>query len=149
MTSPHVSEKAFVVLDASIWVSRLIAQDEFHDAVKSWMEQQREIGVQFVSPALLLAEVGGAISRRTGDPALGKRTITQLENLPGLRLVEMDNELVHEAACLAAELGLRGADSIYVAVARQLNLPLVTFDVDQRERAQDRISIRSIVGSER
>ena len=56
----------------------------------------------------------------------------------------MDNELVHEAACLAAELGLRGADSIYVAVALQLNLPLVTFDVDQREQAQARISIRSI-----
>jgi predicted nucleic acid-binding protein len=69
---------------------------------------------------------------------------TLLENLPGLRLVEMDNELVHEAACLAAELGLRGADSIYVAVALQLNLPLVTFDVDQRERAYSRISIRSI-----
>lgn len=108
------------------------------------MEQQREAGVQFISPALLLAEVGGAISRRTGDPALGKRAIAQLESLPGLRLVEMDNELVHEAACLAAELGLRGADSVYVAVARQLNLPLVTFTVDQRERAQARVSIQSI-----
>jgi hypothetical protein len=71
MTLPHVSEKAFAVQDASIWVSRLISQDEFHVAVKSWMEQQRETGVQFVSPALLLAEVGAAISRRTGDPALG------------------------------------------------------------------------------
>jgi predicted nucleic acid-binding protein len=144
MTSSHVAEKAFVVLDASIWVSRLISQDEFHTLVKSWMEQQREAGVQFISPALLLAEVGGAISRRTGDSVLGKRAITQLENLPGLRLVEMDNELVHEAARLAAELGLRGADSVYVAVASQLSLPLVTFDIDQRERAQARVTIQSI-----
>src|SRR5664280_1444265 len=141
---PHATEKPFFVLDASVWVSRLVSQDEFHAAVKSWMEEQREAGVQFISPALLLAEVGGAISRRTGEPVLAKRAITQLENLPGLRLVEMDNELVRQAAKLAAELGLRGADSMYVAVARQLDLPLVTFDVDQRERAGERIAVHSI-----
>ena len=141
---PHATEKPFFVLDASVWVSRLVSQDEFHAAVKSWMEEQREAGIQFISPALLLAEVGGAISRRTGEPVLAKRAITQLENLPGLRLVEMDNELVRQAAKLAAELGLRGADSMYVAVARRLDLPLVTFDVDQRERAGERIAVHSI-----
>ena len=141
---PQATKKAFIVLDASVWVSRLVSQDEFHAAVKSWMEEQREAGVQFISPALLLAEVGGAISRRTGNPALAKKTITQLENLPGLRLVEMDNELVRQAAKLAAELGLRGADSMYVAVARRLDLPLVTFDVDQHQRAGERIAVHSI-----
>ncbi len=145
MTSPRASEKTFIVLDASVWVSRLVLQDEFHAAVKSWMEKQREAGAQFISPTLLLAEVGGAISRRTEDPALGRQAIYQLENLPGLRLVEMDNELIHEAASLAAELGLRGADSVYVAVASQLHLSLVTFDVDQCERAQEKVPIQSIL----
>jgi predicted nucleic acid-binding protein len=145
MTTPRASEKTFIVLDASLWVSRLVLQDEFHAAVKSWMEKQREADVQFISPTLLLAEVGGAISRRTTNPALGRQAIHQLENLPGLRLVEMDNELIHEAASLAAELGLRGADSVYVAVASQLHLPLATFDVDQRERAQEKVTIQSIL----
>jgi predicted nucleic acid-binding protein len=108
------------------------------------MEEQREAAVQFISPTLLLAEVGGAISRRTGDPGLGRQAIQQLESLPGLRLVEMDNELVRAAASLAAELGLRGADSLYVAVASQLHLPMVTFDVDQRDRAQEKITIQTI-----
>ena len=142
--SPQATKRAFIVLDASVWVSCLVSKDEFHGTVKSWMEEQREAGVQFISPALLLAEVGGAISRRTGEPVLGKKAITQLENLPGLRLVEMDNELVRQAAKLAAELGLRGADSMYVAVARWLGLPLVTFDVDQRQRARERIAVHSI-----
>ena len=144
MTPAQTPEQAFIVLDASVWVARLVSQDEFHEPVKTWMEKQRETGAQFISPALLLAEVGGAITRRTGDPALSKRAITQLERLPGLRLVDMDHELVREAARLAAELGLRGADSLYVATARQLGLPLVTFDVDQRARAQARVTIRSI-----
>ncbi|MFH2103422.1 MAG: type II toxin-antitoxin system VapC family toxin [Chloroflexota bacterium] len=144
MSSPHLAEQAFFVLDASVWVSRLVSQDEFHLTVKSWMEMQREAGVQFISPSLLLAEVGGAISRRTGDPELGRRAIGRLENLPGLRLVELDNELIHAAAELAAELGLRGADSVYVAVAHLLNLPLVTFDLEQRQRAAARVTIQTI-----
>ncbi len=36
-----------------------------------------------------------------------------------------------EAASLAAELGLRGADSVYVAVASRLDIPLATLDADQ------------------
>jgi predicted nucleic acid-binding protein len=144
MTSPRGSKVAFIVLDASIWVSRLVSQDDFQPVVRSWMEEQRQAGVQFISPTLLLAEVGGAISRRTGDPALARQAILQLENLPGLRLVEMDNELIHEAASLAAELAMRGADSIYVAVASRLGLPLVTFDADQRQRAHRKIPIQSI-----
>jgi predicted nucleic acid-binding protein len=142
--TPRSSPGLFAVLDASVWVSRLVSQDEFHEAVKTWMEEQREAGVQFISPSLLLAEVGGAISRRTGDPALGRRAITRLESVPGLRLVEMDNELVREAASLAAKFGLRGADSVYVAVARQLDLSLVTFDADQRERAEACVTIQII-----
>jgi predicted nucleic acid-binding protein len=144
MTPATVSEPAFVVLDASVWVARLVSQDEFHEQVKTWMEEKRADGLQFISPTLLLAEVGGAIARRTGDPVLGKKALTQLENLPGLRLVEMDHDLVHAAALLAAKLGLRGTDSLYVATAQQLGLPLVTFDVDQRERVQGQITIQSI-----
>lgn len=67
----------FVVLDASVWVSRLVVQDQFHEETKVWMEEQRDAGMQFISPTLLLAEVGGAISRRTGEPLLGKRVIAQ------------------------------------------------------------------------
>lgn len=67
-----------------------------------------------------------------------------LQNLPGLRLVEMDAALIHEAAHLAADLGLRGADATYVAVAARLNLPLATLDEDQRDRAAKRVAIREI-----
>ena len=35
----------------------------------------------------------------------------------------------------AADLGLRGADAVYVATAQALHLPLLTWDDDQRDRA--------------
>ncbi len=131
----------FLVVDASLWVARLVPQDVFHSAVRTWIETCRQEGTRFVAPALLLAEVAGAISRRTGDSGLARRVIEHLDRLPDLQLVEMDGGLLTEATHLAADLGLHGADSTYVAVASRLRIPLVTLDDDQRQRARKRVSI--------
>jgi len=131
----------FVVVDASIWVARLVSQDAFHDASRSWLDEQRSAGVELLSPSFLLAEVAGAISRRTGDAQLARRSVKALENLPGLRLVAMGRSLVGESAGLAARLGLRGRDSFYVAVAYRLGVSLATLDRDQCERAASIVSI--------
>lgn len=131
----------FVVVDASVWVSRLIESDEFHTPVKDWMNAQREQDTTFVSPSLLLAEVGGVISRVTGKPELGLKAIEQIEKLSDVRIVDMDKALIDDASRIAAKYGLRGADSIYVAVAATLKIPLVTFDVDQREKASKIVDV--------
>jgi predicted nucleic acid-binding protein len=133
----------FYVVDASVWVARLVSQDVFYELVREWMSARIGEDDQFLSPSLLLAELGGAISRRT-TPALGRKAIQQVQNLPGLQLVEMDHSLILEAAQLAAELGLGGADSTYVAVAAQLDLPLVTLDIDQKERTGKRVKVMEI-----
>jgi predicted nucleic acid-binding protein len=134
----------YIVVDAGVWVARLVPQDAFHAAVRTWMESRRGEETEFLAPALLLAEVAGAVARRTGDAALARQAVEHLERLPGLRLVEMDHALLDEAAHLAAELGLRGADSTYVSVASRLNIPLATLDADQCERAAKRIPIQPI-----
>jgi len=56
----------------------------------------------------------------------------------------MEHSLIREAAQLAAQLGLRGADSTYVTVAARLDLPLMTLDIDQKERAARRIKVLEI-----
>lgn len=134
----------FVVLDASVWVARLVSVDAFHQSSKNWIEAQAERHVTLLSPALLLAEAAGAISRRTGDTGLAKRAVQALEELPGLRLVEMERTLMKEAARLAAELGMRGADACYVALAAQLGLPLLTLDQEQRSRSAGVVEILSL-----
>jgi predicted nucleic acid-binding protein len=133
----------FIVVDASVWGARLVSRDVFYEPVKEWMSARIREDDQFLAPSLLLAEIGGAISRRT-TPSLGLKAIEQVQDLPGLQLVEMDHSLLHQAAQLAAELGLRGADSTYVAVAARLDLPLVTLDVDQGERARKRVKVMEI-----
>jgi predicted nucleic acid-binding protein len=46
----------------------------------------------------------------------------------------MDATLVTEATNIAAHYGLRGADAIYVAVAKQVGIPLLTWDNEQLTR---------------
>lgn len=134
----------FIVLDASVWVSRLIESDEFHVPIKNWMNTQRVQGATFVSPSLLLAEVGGVITRVTGKPELGLNAIQSIENLPDVRIVDMDKALMDEASRIAAQYGVRGADSIYIAVASTLKIPLLTFDADQREKASKLVDVMEI-----
>jgi predicted nucleic acid-binding protein len=54
----------------------------------------------------------------------------------------MNQSVVQMAAQLAASCGMRGADSVYTAVAHQLNIPLATLDADQRTKAGQMVSIQ-------
>lgn len=133
-----------VVLDASVLVARLIPQDEFHHSVKTWLYEQAQLGRYFVSPLFALAEVAGAMTRRTGRPDLAHRAIQSLASLSILTFVSLEDRLLEMAANLAAELGLRAADATYVAMAAYLNLPLCTLDEDQRRCFAGRIDIERI-----
>jgi predicted nucleic acid-binding protein len=132
-----------MVVDASVWVSRLVPQDVHHLASRRWLEQHVASGGVLVAPVLLLAEVAGAISRRVGEPELAHQAVESLLRVPGLRLVPIDHRLGKETARLAADLRLRGADAVYVALAHRLNIPLVSWDQEQRERACELIVVRS------
>src|SRR5258708_679450 len=130
-----------MVVDASVWVSRLVADDVFHAASRRWFVQHAAAGGQWVAPGLVLAEGVGAIFRGTSKPDLASRTLTNLLHLPGLRLVGLDRRLGREAAELAASAGLRGADAVYAALARHLAIPLITWDVELRQRVGNTLEV--------
>lgn len=131
------------VVDASVWVSRLVAADHHHAETVSWFARQDASGALLLGPSLVVAEIAGAIARRTGDVQRARRTTALLTRLPTLRLAPVDESLARDAAELAARLQLRGTDAVYVAVARRLELPLVTWDTEQRERGRALVSVRT------
>lgn len=132
-----------IVIDASVWVSRLVSGDVHHEASRRWLAEQIAQGMPIVGPSLLLAEIAGAISPQTGRPRLARSALRLLERVPGLRLLPLDQRLGTMAGQLAATLGLRGADAVYVATARMLGVPLMTWDLEQRERGGRVVSVRS------
>ncbi len=127
-------EKA-VVVDASVWVSRLIPSDVNYAASYLWMERYKITKKLMVSPAILLVEVAAAISRQTGNSELAKEAVTRLSSLSILRIIPLDNTLIHLSVNIAANLQLRAADAVYVAVAQQLNIPLLSWDKEQLRKS--------------
>ncbi len=122
---------AAVVVDASVWVSRLLSQDPNNATATSWVGRHVRSGGILAAPTLFAIEVGASVSRRTKILTDAHAAVSQLYALPFVQLVPIDQDLVNEAADLAIDLGLRGADSLYVALARQLAIPLVSFDREQ------------------
>lgn len=116
-----------MVVDASVWVSYFYPTDINYAVSHRWIQQEVANGNPLISPSLLLSEVGGPIARRVG-PAEARAALNELYGMPSLILIELDEALALTAANLAIDLQLRGADAIYVAVAEQLSLPLVTWD---------------------
>jgi predicted nucleic acid-binding protein len=125
----------WVVVDASVWVSRLVPHAVHHEVSRHWLERYTADGGRLVAPVILFIEVAGAIARRTGQPALAHRAVAQLWSIGALRVAPVDMAVGREATRLAADLRMRGADAIYAAVARRLRIPLVTWDAEQQQRA--------------
>jgi predicted nucleic acid-binding protein len=126
-----------VISDASVWVAFFLTADVTNAASFAWIDQHHAAGGMLVAPAILLTEVAAAISRRLGPatgPPLALQAAATLARLPLLRIVPMDEALVTTATDLAARLGLRGADALYVAAAQHLGLPLLTWDREQLTR---------------
>lgn len=124
-----------MIVDASVVVSHLVPQEAGHEASRRWLARHVAAGGLVIAPVLLLPEVAGAIARRTRSPRLARRAIDALLRLPALRLLDLDETLARAAAAVAARLRVRSADAVYIAAAARLRLPLVTWDVEQRDRA--------------
>lgn len=131
------------VADASIWVSLLAADDVNHEPSRRWFERVIAQGVPLTAPTLVLVEVAAAMTRRTGDRSVGVAAAARLRSIPELVLVELTIESAERAAAIAARLALRGADAVYVSLAVDLDVPLVTWDRQQRERSTSVISVAS------
>ena len=129
------------VIDASVWVASFVESDVHHRASIDWLTGQLDIGATVVSPVLTLPEIAGAVVRRTSQESLGMRATEMMLRLPNLRLVPVDLRLSRLAADIAARLRVRGADSVYVGLAKALGIPLVTWDREHMERARPEIDV--------
>ena len=135
------------VVDASVLVSAFNPIDYFHTLSRDWLRRRIRAGDQMHAPVLLQSEVAGALTRRTGDQALGLRASRWIHALPELQLVVVDESLGALAADLAVALRLRGADAVYVALAAQLTLPLTSWDDEQIKRGGQHVTAQRPDGS--
>ncbi len=130
------------VVDASVYVALINSLEEAHEACWTWLREVYPAGEPVTAPALLAAEVAAAISRGADDAALADRAVRQILSGNVVELVPVTVSLTRQAARIAAEHRIRGADACYVALAMRLGQELVTLDRQQLERGAAVVTTR-------
>jgi len=128
-----------VLVDASVWISAIRSADTHHTVSRAWLARQIQAQLPLYAPVIVLPEVAGPLARMTGRPQTGLNGLRQVQTLANL--IGVDLALAQEAGDLAANLRIRGADAVYVAAAKRLSLPLVTWDTQVLARASAVIQV--------
>jgi predicted nucleic acid-binding protein len=124
-----------MVIDASVWVGVFHAGDVHHEIAVLLLDRAIAQQLDLHLPNLALAEVAGVFARQTGNSAAARRTVGAILSLPGLQRHGFDDELADQACAIAGRCRLRGADAVYVALAAQLRVPLISLDREMLDRA--------------
>jgi len=130
------------VVDASVCVALFNTEDPGHAASRRWLAESQGEDEPIVAPVILLAEVAAALGRGLGDAALAQEAVRLLRGRHLVELFPVTEALAARAAEIAAEEKIRGCDALYVALARQLEMELVTEDRQQLERGAAVIATR-------
>ena len=130
------------VIDASVYVTLINAQEEEHARSWTWFEAVQAAQEPIVAPTILLPEVAAAISRGVGNKELALQVVEQLKGKGVIELFPVTQAVAEQAAQVASEHRIRGCDAVYVALADQLAEDLVTLDRQQLERAASLIKVR-------
>lgn len=123
-----------LTIDANVFVSAANPTEAAHTDSLRFLQQIRTAAPEIFCPVLLLPEVGASISRPTGNAALAAVLVSQIEQWPGLQLVQLTLARAHRAATLAISERLKGADAIYAAIAEEFAATLVTWDKELLQR---------------
>lgn len=122
-------------VDASVFVNAFNPHEDGHAESLAILAGIQQGGDPVIVPTLLLPEIASAVARASDDPAGALQYASATAALAHLTLVSLTSVTARQAAELAATYRLRGADAVYVAVARRYGTTLVTRDEEQRSRA--------------
>ena len=115
-------------IDASVWVNGFDQREKGYEHSYKLLETIRQKNILIFVPNLVLSEISGAISRTRQNPTQAITFVSALSKLPNVRLIPLDTSIAEYAFKLAAQHGLRGADSVYAAVAKEYNCTLISLD---------------------
>ena len=134
-----------IVIDSSFIVSVFLenernskkAKEIFHDLLL----KKDDIFV----PTLLGPEVLGTIRRNTGDLRFCEIVEDKLnywfDNM--IHLKDLTRDSMNSAIETSIRLGLRGADAIFVSLAKDLNAEFLTFDEEVKKKIKDKVKLYS------
>ncbi|WP_417909451.1 type II toxin-antitoxin system VapC family toxin [Candidatus Electronema sp. PJ] len=129
-------------VDASVWINGFDQREKGHEHSRALLEFLRKENIPMFIPNLVLAEAAGTISRTRQDAGKAQAFAAALSRLPNIFLIPLDSSLAERAASLAAQHGLRGADSVYAAVAKKYDCILISLDNEHLTRLAGVVAVQ-------
>jgi predicted nucleic acid-binding protein len=118
-----------------VFVNAFNPHERGHAESLQILAEIQERGDPIIVPSLLVAEIASAVARASDDTIGALQYANATAALPHLTLVSLTPVMAGRAAELAATYRLRGADAVYLAVARRYATTLVSRDDEQLKRA--------------
>lgn len=123
-----------IVADTSVWLAGLLPTDAHFRETQPFLDLVHLGHVRLHVPAHFPAEVAGVLSR-VGEP---EQIIGDMMSVIGSVQLFTIHSISVSLGLLAADIArharIRGSDAVFLALAAALDLPLVSWDRQQRER---------------
>jgi predicted nucleic acid-binding protein len=123
-----------LTIDASVFVRATNSLEPGHEECEEVVRLLGSKTAVVVLPTLAIPELAGALGRRRMERSRVDALMDRIRRMPTATFVALDDALAEEAAELAIQTRLRGADAVYVATARRYGTTLITVDEEQRQR---------------
>lgn len=136
------STRRFTV-DASVFVNAFNPHETGHAASLEFLAAVQREAIPVIIPALAPIEIAAAVARAADDTEGAMAYVNAVMALPYVSVIQLTGPLSRQATALAANHRLRGADAIYVAVARRYGTILVSRDREQRARGAEAVDCRT------
>ena len=125
-----------IVVDTSAWLAGVLPADIHFRETQPFMDLVRLGHVRLHVPAHFPAEVAGVLSRIGElEQFIGDR-IEMIGSVQMYTIHSVSMPLGLLAADIARHARIRGSDAVFLALAAALDLPLVSWDKQQRERGK-------------
>lgn len=122
-------------IDANVFVAAS-RPSKTHNAIsRHFLETLNSMNQVVFCPTLVIPEAVSAVARVTDDEILRNSIVQLIKSFKNLYFVTVTNSLAQRAAATARRQRLRGADSVYVAVAEMYATTLITWDAEMVQRS--------------
>lgn len=125
-----------IVVDTSIWLAGVLPADVHFRETQPFMDLVRFGDVRLHVPAHFPAEFAGVLSRIRAPEQVIADILEMISSIQLFTLHSISLPLGLLAADIARHARIRGSDAVFLALAATLDLPLVTWDKQQRERGR-------------
>jgi predicted nucleic acid-binding protein len=127
------------VIDSCVFVSAFCEADPKHVEAQQLLKKIIDGEIKATLPTLALPEVCGVIRRLTGSSNFASKVREEMERWISdglLKVEELTKARMRESSKIAIQLGVKGADAVFISLAQELNAKLITFDEEIKRKLE-------------